>query len=373
MKKNYYIKTSLSIKVCALFALTLTLVGCSSKKDTKIFDENGASKSLFSVSKVKRVRFSKGNLQYQPYTGIWRFAENQTDAVLEDNSDISPDYDGWIDLFGWGTSGWNSGAKAYMPYETNDDWTAYIPGNDTVANLSGEYANADWGVYNKISNGGNEPGIWRTLSYDEWDYLFNRNNGDLIQPVMIVENKLEEEILKNLRNKVSLEDTTKFWFDSKWFAYFWKYQAKWVKYQGFIIYPDIHNEVSNNDEIAILTVREWKKIERTGAIFLPVTGFRSSDRFCMNDWGYEGVRQTTYKFIGFIPIKVKFKMNSYGGYYWSSNSIPGYLLNSPSLNTDNIRNSNSSLWVDFQIGASRVEQSIHNRNYGMAVRLVMDE
>ena len=34
---------------------------------------------------------------------------------------------------------------------------------------------ADWG-YNAISNGGNEEGLWRTLTMDEWLYLLDMRN-----------------------------------------------------------------------------------------------------------------------------------------------------------------------------------------------------
>lgn len=73
-------------------------------------------KGAFSVSPNKLVYFSKGNLQYQASTNTWRFAENQWDYVgdategnvyMDDvkcnNSYISQTYNGWIDLFGWGT------------------------------------------------------------------------------------------------------------------------------------------------------------------------------------------------------------------------------------------------------------------------------
>lgn len=135
------------------------------------FDANGASYALFSVSATKQVKFSKGNLQYQASTGTWRFAENQTDYIGNGNSNISSTYDGWIDLFGWGTSGWNSGANAYQPWSTSTSNGDYHPGGSYSNSLTGAYANADWGVYNAISNGGNQAGMWRTLTKDEWSYL----------------------------------------------------------------------------------------------------------------------------------------------------------------------------------------------------------
>ena len=80
---------------------------------------DGLLPGTFSVSAVKKVRFSQGNLQYCASSNIWRFAESQWDYVGSqnplhgnpcgtvtgsDNGNISQTYNGWIDLFGWGTS-----------------------------------------------------------------------------------------------------------------------------------------------------------------------------------------------------------------------------------------------------------------------------
>ena len=77
------------------------------------------------------VLFSKGNLQYQASTKTWRFAENQYDIIGEGNENISYRYSGWIDLFGWGTSGWNSGANAYQPYSTSQNLIDYNVGGNS--------------------------------------------------------------------------------------------------------------------------------------------------------------------------------------------------------------------------------------------------
>ncbi len=74
----------------------------------------GALPGLFSVSEGEQVRFSKGNLQYQASTKTWRFADQQYDVIGMDNEKISETYSGWIDLFGWGTSGYDHGA-VFLP------------------------------------------------------------------------------------------------------------------------------------------------------------------------------------------------------------------------------------------------------------------
>ena len=124
----------------------------------------GAIEFAFSVSADKQVYFSQGNLQYQASTGTWKFADNQYDMIGDDNANISSTNSGWIDLFGWGTSGYNG----KNPYMTSTDYSDYGDGYNDIAGT-----NYDWGVYNKISNGGNQAGQWRTLTQSEWNYLIS--------------------------------------------------------------------------------------------------------------------------------------------------------------------------------------------------------
>lgn len=128
---------------------TLTLAG-----DDLVFQPQGAKDGLFTINEDgDQVRFSQGNLQYQASTNTWRFAEHQYDYVGSGNSSISTTYDGWIDLFGWGT-----GSNPTLASTTNTDYSNTF---------------TDWGD-NAISNGGNTANSrWRTLTLDEWNYLFN--------------------------------------------------------------------------------------------------------------------------------------------------------------------------------------------------------
>ena len=90
----------------------------------------GAIDGKFSINEDGgQVYFSQGNLQYQASSNTWKFAENQYDYVGSTNSNISSTYSGWIDLFGWGTSGYNHGANCYQPWSTSQ--TAAINKVDT--------------------------------------------------------------------------------------------------------------------------------------------------------------------------------------------------------------------------------------------------
>ena len=152
--------------------------------------KNGAIRAAFKVSDSTSVYFSQGNLQFNAKLdthettegakdGTWRFAEHQYDIIGEANENISETYDGWIDLFDWGTSGWKSKATCYQPWSKSESYSDYYPGGSSSNDLTGTYANADWGVYNAISNGGNEPNKWRTLTTSEWQYLFQNNKWTL--------------------------------------------------------------------------------------------------------------------------------------------------------------------------------------------------
>ena len=124
---------------------------------------SGALMAEFSVSSTQKVYFSKGCLQYKASTNTWRFAEHQYDIIGADNVNISSTYSGWIDLFGWGTSGksMSNYGSAYQPYSSSVTDSDYGPKGNY--NLTGTYAQGDWGV--------NMGAGWRTLSKDEWEYL----------------------------------------------------------------------------------------------------------------------------------------------------------------------------------------------------------
>lgn len=131
----------------------------------------GAINGLFTINNsADQVYFSQGNLQYQASTSTWRFAEKQYYTIGENNMNVSSTYRGWIDLFGWGTSGWNCGNTYYRSWDSNtSNASSYGPIGKN--NLTGSYAHSDWGVHNAISNGGNRTSLWRILTRSEWEFL----------------------------------------------------------------------------------------------------------------------------------------------------------------------------------------------------------
>ena len=179
----------------------------------------------FSVSATKTVTFSPGNLQYHAANNEWRFAPNQTDYIGEDNANISPSYNGWIDLFGWGTG--NNPTNKSTDY---NDYQTFV----------------DWGV-NKI--GSYAPNTWRTLTYNEWDYIFNdRPNASNLKGVAQV-NGVNGLILLPDAWVCPSGVTFKAGFSSSYS------EESYATYQSF-------------------SASEWSKLEASGTVFFPAAGYR---------------------------------------------------------------------------------------------------
>ncbi|MBR5972900.1 MAG: hypothetical protein IK017_09670 [Paludibacteraceae bacterium] len=150
------------------------------QKKTDDMKINGKLPGFFSVSESEQVQFSQGNLQYQPSSNVWRFATNQYDVSFYRKKEVvqdSSDFDGWLDAFAWGTSGFLSEMREgekNLPYVGGYKTSSYFSpysNNGPVWFMIGENDKYDWGIYNAISNGGNKTGLWRTLSVDEWMFL----------------------------------------------------------------------------------------------------------------------------------------------------------------------------------------------------------
>ena len=222
----------------------------------------GAIKGVFSVSETGKVWFSKGNLQYRASANKWQFASKQYSYIGDDNANISENYDGWIDLFGWGTSGYNHGAVCYQPWSVSRENSDYLAYGLFSGNLYDGNGQADWG-YNPISNGGNMENRWRTLSGTEWEYLLN--------------------------NRSTLHDYR--------FA-----KAKVNGTNGLILFPDDWNNtdldlVNINSHVIefkdnLVSSLVWNDVfESNGAVFLPNAGDRGGNNAYTS--GYTGYYWTS--------------------------------------------------------------------------------
>ena len=227
----------------------------------------GMLPGLFSIGSGAQIHFSQGNLQYQASTKKWRFATNQYDNIGSNNSNISQSYSGWIDLFGWGTSGYNHGAVCYQPWSVSTDESDYYAYGSNVAELWYQSGNADWG-YNAISNGGNHEAQWHTLSKGAWEYIFNRRN--------------TASGIRYARGKVNGINGILLFPDD------WEES----------LYPIVNYNTSSgglshfNDNTIPLS--DWEQLEINGVVFLPLSGIRwgtdidlsKGMYWSSSNWGY---------------------------------------------------------------------------------------
>lgn len=316
--------------------------------------DDGSLTGNFSVAyeggKYKKVAFSKGNLQYRATAdgtgtdlthavagggtaqGIWRFAEHQWDFVGNDtegnvyeiinevstkcnNKLLASNYKGWIDLFGWATSGWNNtavdaNAVNYQPYAANKNYQ-YGPSITNMANghswsESDATKNYDWGVYNAISNGGNTPGKWRTLTQTEWYYLLNSRNSSHGMPTI----KGQSNARCAKANITTGGGTV----------------------NGLIVFPDNYdgpttdtdditwgtmNISTNHTDITLTTCTEagWTVLEQAGCIFLPQTCYNENNNRTDIRTGFSYSSSTVYS-----------EKSRAGLSYYSYNFSQSYLL-----------------------------------------------
>ena len=204
---------------------------------------------FISSSDNTRIIFAPGNLQWSATgthavagggtsMGTWRFASNQWEFIGPNNKNISSTYSDWIDLFGWGTSGYNN----KYPYITSTSYSDYANNNIFGTNY-------DWGVYNAIynpqTNAFDSAGTWRTITKEEWEYLLNT--------------RITTSGIRYAKAKVN-------------------------DVNGLIIVPDNWsnstyklkktNTASAAYSSNVISAIDWKILENAGAIFFPITGYR---------------------------------------------------------------------------------------------------
>ncbi|MBQ3673293.1 MAG: hypothetical protein IJQ20_10225 [Paludibacteraceae bacterium] len=187
----------------------------------------GALVGKFSVSATTQVQFSQGNLQY---VGTWQFAENQWDYLGDNQSDNHRD------LFGWGT-----GNNPTNVSTDNSDYATFT----------------DWGT-NAISNGGNQANLWRTLTTDEWVYLFyGRANAATLFGLGSV---------NGVNGTILLPDN---WVTPSGVSFTASTTQGLEDEDG-----DYYNTNGNNFSHNTYTKEQWSVLESAGAVFLPAAGYR---------------------------------------------------------------------------------------------------
>ncbi len=198
-------------------------------------DDSNVLMGVFSVSADKQVAFTKGNLQCSGVnTGnyVWSFAENQYDMLGTDNVSGSALADK-IDLFGWSAN--NTTAK----------WG--ISTSENNADYAGDFV--DWGT-NIVST--SVPNTYRTLTSDEWKYLFNtRTNASEKKGIARI--NLNNDGSQYANGIILLPD---WWTLPAGVTFKSGLAGSYADYQTF-------------------TLAEWQQLEAAGAVFLPAAGYRS--------------------------------------------------------------------------------------------------
>ena len=208
--------------------LTLVLLACGLTTDLWASSIPGALSGRFTINASgDKIVFSQGNLQY---VGTWQFAEHQWDCFS------ASQYNDHRDLFGWGTG----------------------DAPNKVSTNNGDYGTfTDWGT-NAITNGGNKANVWRTLTKDEWVYLFySRENAATLFGFGSV---------NGVNGLIILPDN---WTTPEG-ASFSASTTLGLTDQGSYY----HNGNNNNYTHNTYTAEQWAVMESSGAVFLPAAAYR---------------------------------------------------------------------------------------------------
>ncbi len=280
----------------------------------------GLLKGHFSVSATKKVSFSQGNLQatYNGSSWSWAFAANQWDYIgnggygtdsgqvgNEKLTNVSPwiNGPGTVDLFGWvgASSTWTGAAQ----YGITSSYSEALGQTDGYGNNATESLKSDWGT--TMGNG------WRTLTADEFKYIFGVNTGD-----------------KRTGSTVGITDNVYFTLAA--------INTDGTSVKGMILFPDDGTIGADGATWGTFnnysawttqcTSAQWTALAAKGCVFLPAAGYRN------NNWAYE--------------IEA--------GEYWSSSSHSS--------------GSTYATMAFFSYGNFEVDSS--PRVYGYSVRLVRD-
>jgi len=213
-----------------------------------------SGKFSYSKDQTKKVYFSKGNLQatYNGSSWTWAFAENQWDYIgnAEGNTKVSastPFVSGYsgssttVDLFGWvgASSTWT---------DVNMYGITSSTATNSYGNVATEALKSDWGTL--MGSG------WRTLTSEEWQYLFDtRTTGGTV---------FGTSSARYAHATINTDGTG---------------------VNGMILFPDgvdiastevtTAGTVNNTSEYATkCTTAQWSALAAKGCVFLPAAGFR---------------------------------------------------------------------------------------------------
>jgi hypothetical protein len=244
-------------KISFLLFTLAVLFACKKESPIDTVAVNGALSGEFSVSKTKKVHFSQGNLKH-PDNHTWSFATNQWENG---------------DLF---------------------EWSHHAKDSSFI----------DWG-YHPITNGGDQHNQWRTLTMNEWMYLFHgRANAGYLFGFGKVNGVKGLIILPDNGNGASDFHSAL----NKGFE--WKYN-EWID-RDSVVHRRYYYYTTKDDKYSHNTFKgkKWHEMELKGAVFLPVVDD------CVSYW-------SASRDITSGPTD-SYILDFYGHYLWPMASGPWY-------------------------------------------------
>lgn len=255
-------------------------------------------KSFFRVSNGRYVEFAEGNVQYQPSTKSWRFAENPWDVVGEDNLKVNDStYTGWIDLFYYSREDNNFGMENYSSSGEFVDWGV---------NFGGENKNVYSYRYDTVYGASYLPYEYETLLREEHrkevidvdvDCSMSHITGECDTTYTYVDINEYDYVKKVLLDVVYVVEGWHVLTASEWdYLNDYRPNAKYLKFEatlhevnGWVYLPDdfvnpdvkiSYGSVNALDDVA------WGKLKAVGAVFFPSAGSRDGEEYQKDAWVY---------------------------------------------------------------------------------------
>ena len=313
---------------------------------------SGGELTQFSVSANKKVYFSKGNLKADftsgGYAQGWSFHDTQFGEVAGPTMNLDNPNNKYYYLHEQSGSNTNNPAAPngiifinHQDYGDRFTWgyfssitlatTEYVHSEEDLSKTAA--VAKDWGCV--FTENSPEGGNWRTLSANEWIYLFNG-------PSTVRGNN---RFLRVRIKKFYINPIDEGWSEDCWGVFVFP-----DNYQGSNLngsYTFNSNTVKQIDYSNANDNADVAQMLNDGAVFLPCVGYRYDDRY------YDYVYYTIDPYVG-AGI----------GYYWSSTHIDGTTQYAKALKFVVVGDGSNST-----TGVSIVDLP---RNYGYCVRLVWD-